>query len=159
MYNGKKTTLIIVISICVICIVLLLLLLTANVAISVNPLDNGGCISVAFDKSLMLKADRVIIRVGEKKYEVTDSDVVRKIVSETKVATNTDLRYPNTDRWIDVYYGSVLVRSMMWEDNHDSIIVYNSDKLHWIFPTMEGDGIVEPSEELIEMLNAILSTD
>lgn len=159
MNNGKKTKRIIVISICVICIVLLLLLLTANVAVSVNPFDNGGCISVAFDKSFMQKADRVIIRAGEKQYEVTDPDVVRKLVSETKVATNTDLRYPNTDRWIDVYYGSVLVRSMRWADNHDAIVVYKSDKRHWIFPSMEGDGIVEPSEELIEMLNAILNTD
>ena len=136
----------------------MLLPITANVAISINPFDSGGCISVAFDKSLMIRADKIIIRVDETQYEIADSDVIRKIVSETKVATNTDLRYPNTNRWIDVYCGNILVRSMRWADNLDTIIVYNSDRLHWIFPSAEGYGIVCPSEDLIAMLNAVLNT-
>lgn len=153
-WNNKKTILIIVVSICAI---LLLFLLIANVAVSFNPFDNGGCISVALDKPLMMKADRIIIRVGERQYEITDHDIIRKIIAETKVATNTDLRYPSTDRWIDVYCGNILVRSMMWEDNHNQIIVYNNDRLHWIFPSDDGEGIVHPSSELIAVLEEIIA--
>ncbi len=150
---------IIVIAVCVICAALMVSLFAANVAIGIHPFDNGGCISLALDKSLLMKADKVIIRVGEEEYETTDSNVIHKITSETKVATNTDLRYPNTDRWIDVYCGNLLVRSMRWADNHDTIVVYSSDRLHWVFPSMEGDGIVYPSEELVEMLNEIIGNN
>ncbi len=152
----KMRNRIVFITICVVCVTLLLVLLIANAAISINPFDNGGCISVALDRSLLAKADRVIIRIGENQYETIDPDVIRQIVSETKVATNTDLRYPKTDRWIDVYCGSSLIRSMRWADNHDTIVVYNADTLHWVFPSMEGHGIIHPSEELIEILNAII---
>lgn len=159
MCSKKMKWLIVICSICVICVVLLLLLLSAHVAVSINPFDSGGCVSVAFDKSLMMKADKVLIRDGEKQYEITDPEVIRKIVSETKVATNTDLCAANTDRWIDVYCGDDLVRSMRWEKDHDSIIVYNKDSRHWIFPSMEGKGIIDPSNELLEALNAIVNTD
>lgn len=127
-------------------------------AVSLNVFDNGGCISVAFDKSSMKKADRIVIRADEKQYEITDPDVISMIVSETMVATNTDLRYPNTDRWIDVYSGNILVRSMMWADNHDTIIVYNRDSIHWIYPSVDGAGIVCLSKDLVEVLNAIMKT-
>lgn len=158
MHSSKKIRRVIVTcTICIICVVMLLLPLTPNVAISINPFDSGGCISVALDKSLLMKADKIIIRVDERQYEITDNDMIRKIVSETKVATNTDLRYPNTDRWIDVYCGNILVRSMRWTDNIDTIIVYKSDRFHWIFPSAEGHGIVWPSEDLIAMLNAVLN--
>lgn len=159
MFNSKKTTLALLLSACAVGVVLLVLILTTNMVVNINVCDNGGCISVAFDKSLMERVDRIIIRTGEKQYEITDPDVIHMIVSETTVATNTDLRYPNTDRWIDVYSGNILVRSMRWADNHDAIIVYNKDSIHWIYPSMEGAGIVYPSKDLIVVLNAVLNPE
>ena len=159
MHVGKKKTSIIVISICLICLVLLVLFLATNIAINFNLFDSGGCISVALDKSRMADADKIIIRVNERQYEITDYDVIQKIVSETTVATNTDLRFPNTDRWIDVYRDDVLIRSMRWADNNDQIIVYSRDGLHWIFPSLEGYGIVYPSEDLLKTLVSIINAD
>lgn len=158
MLDSKKTKLALLLSVCVVGMVLLVLILTTSMAISLNVFDNGGCISVAFDKSSMTKADRIVIRAAERQYEITDPDVINMIVSETIVATNTDLRYPNTDRWIDVYSENVLVRSMMWADNHDAVIVYNRDSIHWIYPSVDGAGIVYLSEDLVEVLNAIMKT-
>ncbi len=159
MLDSKKSKWIIAIMVCVVSIALLLLLLNANAAICINPFDNGGCISVAWDKALMTKTDRIVIRVGDEQHESTDPAVLYQIVSETKVATNTDLRYPNTDRWIDVYCGTILIRSMRWADNHDMIIVYNADARHWVFPSMEAEGMIVASQALIEMLNEIIKTD
>lgn len=158
MLDSKKTKLVLLLSVCVVGMVLLLLILTTSIAISLNVFDNGGCISVAFDKSCMKKADRIVIRTDEKQYEITDPDVINMIVSETIVATNTDLRYPNTDRWIDVYSENVLVRSMRWADNHDAVIAYNRDSIHWIYPSVDGVGIVYLSKDLVEVLNAIMKT-
>lgn len=157
--NCKKTILALLLSACAVGVVLLVLALTANMGVNINLFGNGGCFSAAFDKSSMKKADRIIIRTGEKQYEITDPDVIHMIVSETMVATNTDLRYPNTDRWIDVYSGNTLVRSMRWADNQDTIIVYNRDSIHWIYPSVDGVGIVYPSKDLIVVLNKMVNTE
>lgn len=135
-----------------ICIVLLL-----NVAVHFNPFDSGECISVAFDKLPMMLANRAVIRWGEKQYEITDGELVRRITSEARCATDTDLCYGKADRWIDIYCGDVLVRSMMWETEHDTIIVYRTDLFHWILPSAEGLGMVDPSCDLIEALESIMS--
>lgn len=138
------------------CFVVVCLLLLVNAAVCFNTNDGGGCISVSFDKLPMLIADRVVIRVGEQSYEVTDMELVRQITSETKVATNTDLCNHEIDRWIDVYCGDTLIRSMMWEDYHDGIVVYHAGFLHWIIPSDSGLGIVYPSEELLQKLEEIV---
>lgn len=159
MLDSKKTKLVLLLSVCVAGMVLLVLMLSTSMAVSLNVFDNGGCISVAFDKSSMKKVDRIVIRADEKRYEITDPVVISMIVSETMVATNTDLRYPNTDRWIDVYSGNTLVRSMRWADNHDTIVVYNRDSIHWIYPSMEGAGLVYPSTDLVALLNSVLTPE
>lgn len=155
MFHKKKHKIVIVITMCI-ALLLLLGLFVANVAICINPFDSGGCISVAFDKLLMLTADRVVIRVEGSSYETTDPELIRLITSETQVATNTDLRYPKTDRWIDIYRGDALIRSMRWSDSLDTIIVYHADSTHWVFPSYEGDGIILPSTELINKLIEII---
>jgi hypothetical protein len=134
----------------------IVLLLQINVGVSCNPFDGGGCISVTFDKLPMMLADRAVIRVGEKHYEMTDLDFVRQITAETRCATNTDLCHNKTDRWIDIYWGETLVRSMMWETEHDSIIVYDAGILHWVFPSDEGLGIVDPSDDLLQKLKQVI---
>jgi hypothetical protein len=131
------------------------LLLLINVGVSCNPFDGGGCISVTFDKLPMMLADRAVIRVGEKHYEITDRDFVRQITTETRCATNTDLCYNKTDRWIDIYCGNTLIRSMMWESEHNGIIVYEAGVFHWVFPSAEGQGIVDPSNDLLQNLKQV----
>lgn len=134
-------------------------LLVTNMSVRINPFEGGGCVSVSFDKFLMFLADRAVIRYGEFSCEITDAELIDQISSETRCATHTDLRYPQTDRWIELYIGNTMIRKMRWENNHNGIIVYNADVYHWIFPSMSGEGIIYPSEELIEMLNTTLNTD
>ena len=153
--SRKNTKKVIVVTMCIAFLVLLGLLIT-NVAVCVNPFDGGGCFSVALDKFQMLTADRVVIRVEERSYETTDPELIRLITSETRVATNTDLSYPKTDRWIDIYRGDVLIRSMRWADNLNQIVVYHADNTHWVFPSYDGDGIILPSTELINKLIEVI---
>lgn len=140
------------------CLVIVCLLLLINVDVCLNTRDGGGCISVTFDKLPMMIADRAVIRVGEKGYEITDDELIRQITSETRVATNTDLCNHNTERWIDIYCGDTLIRSMMWEDYHDGIIVYHTGIFHWVIPSDSGLGIVYPSEELLQKLEEIIES-
>ena len=142
----------------IVCVAIVLVLLFLNVAVRLNPFDNGGCFSVTLDKLPMLLANRAVIRDGENHYEITDFSFVKEITSATMCATNTDLCSHDTDRWIDIYCGNVLIRSMQWEDNHNGIVVYQASPLHWVFPSVEGKGIVYPSEEFIAKLAAILQT-
>lgn len=138
--------------------VVLLLLLT-NVGISINPGDNGGCISVTFDKLPMLLAQKAILCVDGEQYDVSDTKLVREIVRESVVATNTDLRYVNTERWIDIYCGNCLVRRIHWiTGDYPMFIVYNASPIHWIFFSNDGDGIVFPSDKLINNLESVIGT-
>ena len=138
------------------CLVIVCLLMLIHVDVCFNTRDGGGCISVTFDKLQMMNADRAVIRVGDKSYEITDDELIRQITAETRVATNTDLCNHNTDRWIDIYCGDTLIRSMMWENNHDGIIVYHADICHWVIPSDSGLGIVYPSEALLQKLEEII---
>ncbi len=142
----------------IVCVIVVVVLLFLNVSVRLNPFDGGGCFSVAFDKLPMLLADRAVIRDGENHYEINDFAFVKEITSATMCATNTDLCSHDTDRWIDIYCGNVLIRSMQWEANHNGIIVYQAGPLHWVFPSVEGKGIVYPSEEFIAKLEAVIQT-
>lgn len=140
---------------CVLLIFLLGLLLL-NVSLRMNPFDNGGCFSISFDKLPMSMANRVVIYTSDSSVEITDRDLICSITKETSCATNTDLRYEKTERWIEIYCGNTLIRRMRWEDNHGVIVVYHADLIHWIFPSTEGDGIVYPSSQLTAKLEAII---
>lgn len=162
--TARKTKLPIIIDkrkVAIVCVFIVLALLLLNVGMHMNPFVSGGCFSFTFDKLPMLLADKAVIRVGDDSYVITDSRLVNDITSETICATHTDLCCSKTDRWIDIYCGDTLIRSMRWEDGHDGIVVYNvyndSGILHWIFPTDGGDGIVYPSEELISHLKEIIN--
>ena len=120
---NQKRKRILCLDVCLAAAVVLIVLPAVSAAVSMNPSDNGGCFSVAFDKA----------------------------------ATNTDLRHPNTERWIELYRGDRLIRRMRWEDNHGGIVVYEADWLHWVFPGDSGEGLVYPSEELLAQLNALIS--
>lgn len=143
----------------IVIIAVLVGLLVINVSVRLNPFQGGGCVSVSFDKFPMLLVDRAVIRYGEFSCEITNTDLIDQISSETCCATHTDLRYPQTDRWIELYIGNTMIRKMRWENNHNGIIVYNANVYHWVFPSMTGDGIIYPSEDLITKLNVILNAN
>lgn len=154
---NQKRKRILCLGVCLAAAVVLIVLPAVSAAVSMNPSDNGGCFSVAFDKAAMRSADRAVICVNEERYEISDPALVREIADQTLAATNTDLRHPNTERWIELYRGDRLIRRMRWEDNHGGIVVYEADWLHWVFPSDSGEGLVYPSEELLAQLNALIS--
>lgn len=136
--------------------VTVLFMLILNVGISVNLRDSGGCISVTFDKFPMLLVNKAVLCVDGKQYDISDSKLVRQIANESIVATNTDLCIHSKERWIDLYLGNLLVRRIYWEPEHDMFIVYKESLIHWIFFSFEGDGLVFPSDELIQSLESII---
>lgn len=136
---------------------IVLLLLVLNVGVSLDIGGNGGCISITFDKLPMRLVNRAVICIGEEEYEVSNKDLVCDIVDETVVATCTDLHHTKADRWIKLYCGNVLVRKIQWSDCCGHIfIVYEAGALHWVLPTYDGEGMVLPSDELINKLNAVI---
>ncbi|MBQ7372866.1 MAG: hypothetical protein IJW67_13490, partial [Blautia sp.] len=95
-----------------------------------------AAISVAFDKQAMRSADRIVIRTGESEIQITDPELIGQIVEETAAATHMKVTCPE-ERWIDVYCGDRLIRSMGWSDCCDTVNVYNSDASHWVI-SVEG---------------------
>ena len=79
----KKQKIIRVIVICLLVIAAIsaypLAYLIKNVAICFNPFDAGGCVAIVYDKAAMRAADRVVLCVGEDRYEITDADFVDEI--------------------------------------------------------------------------------
>ncbi len=141
-------------------LVCLLVFLLVNAAVEANPWDSGGCFSVTFDKLAMATADRAVIVVGEERYEISDIQLVRDITEQTMCATNTDLCCSSRgNRWIEIYRGESLVRRMRWEEFHDSVIVYEADLTHWVFPSSDGHGLVSLSDELLAELKAVIGAD
>ena len=135
----------------------ILVLLVLNVGIGFHPEENQGCLTVVFDKFPMLLANRLVLRIGINSYEISDVDLVRTVVKETMIATSAGLRHMSQDRWIEVYCGNLLVRKIQWVTGADDhmFVVYNEDVFHWILPFSKGEGIVYPSDELIEKLETI----
>lgn len=133
-----------------------------NIAIRCTLFDSGGCIAIVYDKAAMRAADKVVLCVGEDRYEIANAFWVHWITEETMVATHTRLRYsPTTDRWIEIYRGETLVRRIQWATCVDEtgVFVYKEDSTHPIYsvdPTGPEDGMIFPSKLLVEKLNAII---
>lgn len=135
-----------------------------NIAIHCNLFDSGGCIALVYDKAAMRAADKVVLCVGENRYDITDVFLVHWITEETMVATHTALRYvSSTDRWIEIYRGETLVRRMQWADCVDEtgVFVYQEDSAHPIYSGYVGpeEGMIFPSKRLAEKLNAIIASE
>ena len=136
--------------------------LIKNVAICFNPFDAGGCIAIVYDKAAMRAADRVVLCVGEDRYEITDADFVDDITDELMVASRSGLRFAEIDRWIEIYDGDTLVRRILWAECTDAkgVFIYYEDKLHPVYQDEHleytEDGQIIPSDELVEKLNAII---
>lgn len=146
-----------------ICIVLVLLLfmLSPFVAVSTSGFTGvgGGCFSVAFDKSLVLGADRIVIYEGDEVITVTDEALVRRISSEFVVADRTDLCGYHSDRRLEIYNGQQLVRSVQWNACCELAEIYEADAAHWLFPSTEGIGQVALSAEFMQWLDALIESN
>ena len=123
--------------------------------------NSGGCIAIVYDKAAMRAADKVVLCVGENRYDITNVFLVHWITEETMAATRTGLRYhSHTDRWIEIYHGETLVRRMQWAECLDEtgVFVYQEDSTHPIYSGYVGpeDGMIFPSKLLVEKLNAII---
>lgn len=136
-------------------ILLAVIILWSSIGIGCNLNDDDGCFSITFDKFFMNTANRIVLRVGDKSYESTDTELVRKVTSETLLATNTHLcPGVGTHGWIDIYWGPIRVRSMCWTS--EGIVVYEAGVLHWIFTGEDGIGLIHPSGELSRMLTDLM---
>lgn len=139
--------------------------LIKNVAICFNPFDAGGCVAIVYDKAAMRAADRVVLSVGEDRYEITDADFVDEITEELMVASHTWLVYHEyeTEQWIEIYAGETLVRRMIWAGSASAkgVFIYFEDELHPIYQNYVSgyvdDGQIRASDELVEKLNAIIA--
>lgn len=149
----KKRILIIAGCLCVI------LILSQFVAVSTAGAftEGGGCFSVVFDKAFVLGADRIVIREGEKIVTITDKALVREIALEFVVANRTDLCGYHADKWMDIYNGDQLVRSIRWNACCELAEIYEADAAHWVFPSYSNIGQVELSREFRERLDQIIA--
>ncbi len=146
----KKVRILIAVGAAVLCLCLAVGLF---VGIRIAPYE---CITVVFDKHQMKNADRILIRVGNGCYEVTDGDLIREITDSTLYAqTWGQCCEAQPDRWIEVYQGEMLVRRMGWEQAHDGILVYEPDAGHWILGA-QGPGQVYLPEKVLEKLEAVI---
>lgn len=123
--------------------------------------NSGGCIAIVYDKAAMRAADKVVLCVGENRYDITNVFLVHWITEETMAATRTGLRYhSHTDRWIEIYHGETLVRRMQWAEclYETGVFVYQEDSTHPIYSGYVDpeDGMIFPSKLLVEKLNAII---
>lgn len=143
-------------------IVLFLLVLNVNLGIYPNgaKYSGQGCISVSFDKVPLLLADRIVVRQGDARYEITDRKLIWDVVTESRIPTNAGLRHMQTDRWIEIYCGDLLVRNIRWATalDGDVFVVYKADSLHWILPEDLSEGQVFPPADLIARLEAACGT-
>ena len=125
--------------------------------------NSGGCIAIVYDKAAMRAADKVVLCVGENRYDITNVFLVHWITEETMAATRTGLRYhSHTDRWIEIYHGETLVRRMQWAECVDEtgVFIYQEDSHHPIYSGYVDpeDGMIFPSKLLVEKLNAIIAS-
>lgn len=121
----------------------------------------GMGVSVAFfEKWKMWSIDRIVIETDTgKEVEITDSVMVDKIIDETAIATHgISSKHGHYERWIYLYDGDELVRSMKWSTCDDMVELYEEDACHWLF-AVEGEGNIGRvylSEELVDKLEQLI---
>lgn len=155
--SRKKKFCMIISSVCV-SLILAVVVLSQFVAVSTDVLSNvgGGTNSVVFDKAVVMSADRIVVREGEKVVTITDKALVREIASAFVVANRTDLCGYYDDKWMEIYNGDKLVRNIHWNAHDELAEVYEADGSHWVWPSSSKVGQVELSREFVERLNEII---
>lgn len=127
----------------------------------------GKCISVSlFGKLELLGVDRAGLVVYGEEIEITDAELIRQIVKETRVATHMDTDCcqdccgcPDPHWGLKLYRGEECVRSMVWQTCCDAVEVYKPDATHWLIPPPEVKaeaGYVELSRDLVRELETLI---
>lgn len=148
---------------CISILIILIVFLILSRFIAINnglfSSAGGSCFAVVFDKNVVLNADRILYQVGNQQVEITDPDAVRKIASEFVVANRAGLCNAQDDRYMYIYNGDRLVRSLRWRCCEEIVDIYEEDAAHWLFPPECHTGQVELSREFLAYLDDLLSSD
>ena len=119
----------------------------------------GSCIAVVFDKAAVMGADKIVYQAGEKEITITDRETVKKIASQFVVANRAGLCNSQDDRYMFIYNGDMLVRSLRWRCCEEIVDIYEEDATHWLLPAECHTGQVELSREFLAYLDDLLSSD
>ena len=142
-------------------VVLILLISIVSVRFSFDKKAGMGLSVAFFEKWKMLSVDRIVIETDAgKQIEITDSAIINKILDETTIATHGTSKHGHYERWIYLYNGDNLVRTMKWSTCGDMVELYDADAFHWLFPT-EGTaevGLVYLTEDLVDTLEALIAS-
>ncbi|MBQ3215797.1 MAG: hypothetical protein IJB11_06750 [Oscillospiraceae bacterium] len=144
-------------------VVLLVLVCTVSVRCTYFSGDVGECLSIAFfEKQKLSGIDRVVIEdFTGKKVETTNKDFISRLCDKTTVATRSSAPHGGYDKWIYMYRGEELVRTMKWADCCNHLEIYEGDALHWLFTPAGGSsevGYVQLPKDLIADMNALFET-
>ena len=119
----------------------------------------GSCISIVFDKQAVLGADRIVYKVGDAEITITDPNTVRMIAEKFVVANRAGL-CPSTDqKWMYIYNGDKLVRSLQWRACNEIVDIYEADSTHWLYPSECTVGQVEVSDEFLDYLDSLMGSN
>lgn len=140
------------------CVIAVVLIVSQFVAVHIGLFDSGGgsCISVVFDKLSVVTADRIVYRVGDQEVTITDPGTVRFIAKHFVVANKAGLCNTQDNRWMYIYNGDQLVRSMRWRCCEEMVDIYQVDSTHWLLPTECKTGQVELSREFLDYLDSLM---
>ena len=119
----------------------------------------GSCIAVVFDKASVMSADRIVYRVGDQEITITEPDTVKMIASQFVVANRAGLCNARDDRYMYIYNGEKLVRSLRWRCCEEIVDIYEEDATHWLFPPECHTGQVELSRDFLNYLDSLLISD
>ena len=124
-----------------------------------NPKQSYSCFSVAVDKWAMNSVDKIVFVTPRKSTTITDKQLIRALVKETKVAELSGVGGMYNEYFIELYEGERLVRKIAMNSLFKEVaIVYNEDNTHWIFgPYTTSDGSVELSEDLLTEIETFLN--
>lgn len=119
----------------------------------------GSCIAVVFDKASVMGADKVIYQVGEKEITITDPETVKEIASHFVVANRAGLCNAQDNRYMYIYNGDKLVRSLRWRCCEEIVDIYEKDATHWLLPAECHTGQVELSREFLDYLDTLFESN
>ena len=119
----------------------------------------GDCIAVVFDKAEVMGADRIVYQAGGREVTITDPEDVKKIASQFVVANRAGLCNAQDDRYMYIYNGEKLVRSLRWRCCEEIVDIYEEDAAHWLFPPECHTGHVELSKDFLNYLDSLLGSN
>lgn len=142
------------------CVIAAALIVPQFVAVHFGLFDSAGgsCISVVFDKHSVITADRIVYRVGDQEITITDPETVGYIAKQFVVANRAGLCPSQQNRWMYIYNGDKLVRSMQWRACEEFVDIYEADSTHWLLPGEVRTGQVELSREFLDYLDSLMES-